>query len=317
MDRRRGAGRDGLGGGDPPAAVPPLPVTVVQVGGSSGDPGATRYSGAIKADESVDLAFRVSGMVDAITQVRGADGRLRAIQDGDPVRRGPGAGPAAADRVPRPGGRRRRHAAPGRGGLRARLAALREPLDQQGRVRRRLRPLHREPGPPEPGGDLPRRRDAPGAARRRAPAPLGGGRLARWAVGAGVQPRGHPGSEGGLRRARRGRRATQAGPAGSPIQAEALPGAALEGRITRISPSADPDSRVFEVEAALPNPQGRLKVGMLATLRLGREAEDAALVRAARRRGAAGGRLHRLRGLRGRGTRRPRGQGSAGCSSAR
>ena len=61
-----------------------------------------------------------------------------------------------------------------------------------------------------------------------------------------------------------------------PIQAEALPGAALEGRITRISPSADPDSRAFEVEAALPNPQGRLKVGMLATLRLGREAEGPA-----------------------------------------
>ena len=75
-------------GGDPPAAVPPVPVSVVQVGGSSGDPGATRYSGAIKADESVDLAFRVSGIVDAITQVRGADGRLRAIQDGDPVRKG-------------------------------------------------------------------------------------------------------------------------------------------------------------------------------------------------------------------------------------
>jgi RND family efflux transporter MFP subunit len=53
------------------------------------------------------------------------------------------------------------------------------------------------------------------------------------------------------------------------IQAEAMPGALLEGRITRISPSADPSSRVFEVEAALANPEGRLKVGMLATLSLG------------------------------------------------
>jgi multidrug efflux system membrane fusion protein len=52
------------------------------------------------------------------------------------------------------------------------------------------------------------------------------------------------------------------------IQAEAMPGAALEGRITRISPAADPNSRVFEVEAALPNPDGSLKVGMLATLRV-------------------------------------------------
>jgi RND family efflux transporter MFP subunit len=59
------------------------------------------------------------------------------------------------------------------------------------------------------------------------------------------------------------------------IQAEAIPGEVLQGRITRISPSADPNSRVFEVEAALPNPDARMKVGMLATLRLGDGAPDA------------------------------------------
>jgi multidrug efflux pump subunit AcrA (membrane-fusion protein) len=34
---------------------------------------------------------------------------------------------------------------------------------------------------------------------------------------------------------------------------------------------------VFEVEAALPNPDGRMKVGMLATLRLGGDAPDAGM----------------------------------------
>jgi len=62
-----------------------------------------------------------------------------------------------------------------------------------------------------------------------------------------------------------------------PLQAEALPGVSLQGRITRISPSADPNSRVFEIEAALPNPEGRLKVGMLATLQLGNAAGDAGI----------------------------------------
>jgi RND family efflux transporter MFP subunit len=62
------------------------------------------------------------------------------------------------------------------------------------------------------------------------------------------------------------------------IQAEAMPGETLEGRITRISPSADPSSRVFEVEAALPNPGGRMKVGMLATLRLGAGGPEQALL---------------------------------------
>ena len=171
-------------GGDPPAAVPPVPVSVVQVGGSSGRPRRD-------AVQRRDQGRRVGGPGVPGERHRGRDHpgtRGRRSSPRDPGRRpgaqGPGARPAAPDRVPRPGGRRRRHAAPVRGGLRARLAAVREPLDQQGRVRRRLRPLHREPGPAEPGGDLPRRRDARGAARRRAPAPLGGGRVARWAVGA-------------------------------------------------------------------------------------------------------------------------------------
>ena len=69
----------------PPA--PPVPVTVAVVGGGAGA-GETRYGGAIKADASVDVAFRMSGIVDRVTQVRGADGRMRTIQDGDPVRKG-------------------------------------------------------------------------------------------------------------------------------------------------------------------------------------------------------------------------------------
>ena len=198
-------------GGDPPAPVPPLPVTVVQVGGSSDDPGATRYSGAIKADESVDLAFRVSGIVDAITQVRGADGRLRAIQDGDPVRKGQ---------------------------LLARLRQV-EYRDQVADADATLRQAHadyerasqlyenRSISKAEYDAAYARytasqarrsqaavaigRRHAAGADRRRDPAPLGGSRVARWAVGAGVQHRGHASGEGGLRRAGRGRREAQAG----------------------------------------------------------------------------------------------------------
>lgn len=38
------------------------------------------------------------------------------------------------------------------------------------------------------------------------------------------------------------------------------------GTITRISPSADPKARLFEVEATIPNPDDQLKVGMIAKL---------------------------------------------------
>ncbi|HET6837500.1 MAG TPA: hypothetical protein VFH24_05620, partial [Gemmatimonadales bacterium] len=75
-------------GDEPPPPNPPLPVTLVQVGSSNGGGIETRYSGSINADASVDVAFKVSGVVDAVTQVRGADGRRRNLQDGDAVRRG-------------------------------------------------------------------------------------------------------------------------------------------------------------------------------------------------------------------------------------
>ncbi len=40
----------------------------------------------------------------------------------------------------------------------------------------------------------------------------------------------------------------------------------LEAKVTRIAPSADPKARVFDVEARLPNPDGSLKSGMIASL---------------------------------------------------
>lgn len=49
------------------------------------------------------------------------------------------------------------------------------------------------------------------------------------------------------------------------ITMEALPGE-FQGRITAISPSADPKSRVFSVEITVPNPRNQLKTGMIATV---------------------------------------------------
>ncbi|WP_394837697.1 efflux RND transporter periplasmic adaptor subunit [Pendulispora rubella] len=51
------------------------------------------------------------------------------------------------------------------------------------------------------------------------------------------------------------------------IRVDAL-GADFDGTITRIAPSADPKSRVFEVEITVPNPKDTLKVGMVASLKV-------------------------------------------------
>jgi RND family efflux transporter MFP subunit len=59
------------------------------------------------------------------------------------------------------------------------------------------------------------------------------------------------------------------------IETEALRGQHFEGRITRVAPSADMTTRMFEVETTIPNPEGTLKSGMIATLILNEPAPKA------------------------------------------
>jgi len=56
------------------------------------------------------------------------------------------------------------------------------------------------------------------------------------------------------------------------VGTQSIPGVEFHGRISRISPAADRQSRVFAVELTIPNPDGRLKPGMIAALRVGDEA---------------------------------------------
>src|SRR5262245_6377926 len=59
---------------------------------------------------------------------------------------------------------------------------------------------------------------------------------------------------------------------GSPlaIRADAV-GGSFRGSITRVDPSADAKSRTFEVEASIPNADGKLKAGMVASVGVGGE----------------------------------------------
>jgi len=51
---------------------------------------------------------------------------------------------------------------------------------------------------------------------------------------------------------------------------EAVASTAFAGRVTAIAPTADPQSRVFDVEVTIPNRDGRLRPGMIGTVALGR-----------------------------------------------
>lgn len=66
------------------AEKPPVPVKVAAVELNSGESGA-RYSATIIPRTEVELAFKVGGYVIALQQVRGVDGRMRDLQEGDRI----------------------------------------------------------------------------------------------------------------------------------------------------------------------------------------------------------------------------------------
>ncbi len=263
--------------GEQPPATPPVPVTVAGVGGAADGANETRYSGSINADASVDVAFRVSGVVDMVTQVRGADGRMRNLQDGDAVKRENVLARLRQDE------------------FRDQLADAQASLRQAQADFERASQLYENRSVSKSDYDAAYARYTAAKARENQAAlslhdatlrsPIDGVILKRQVeVGSLAGPTSTAFTVADTRVVKvvfgvpdvivSGLR-----PGGKlTIQAEALPGTTLQGLITRISPSADPTSRVFDVEAALPNPDGRMKVGMLATLRIGSGGEAALFV---------------------------------------
>jgi RND family efflux transporter MFP subunit len=74
--------------GNAAAAAPPLTPVAVSAIGTHTAGNRTPYSAGIVPYSQVDLAFKSGGYVESILQMRGADGRLRNIQEGDWVARG-------------------------------------------------------------------------------------------------------------------------------------------------------------------------------------------------------------------------------------
>ena len=250
--------------------APPLPVTVQAVAGGSGEAGA-RYTASIRPSTQVDLAFKVPGYIDRILQVRGVDGRPRNVQDGDFVRRG-----TVLARV-----RDREHMDA--------LAQARATLSQAKADFDRVSQLYENRSVSKADYDAAyakftaNRAQEDQAAQSLADcslrAPLDGHLLRRSVEVGTLVAAGTPAfSMGDLRSVevvfgvpdvmlgamKMG--ALQA------VNVEAVPGQSFRGQITRVAHSADPSSRVFEVAVTIPNPDGRLKSGMIAWLQVAGEA---------------------------------------------
>jgi multidrug efflux system membrane fusion protein len=243
-----------------------LPVTVQPVSGFGTGTGL-RYSAAIRPDVQVDVAFKVSGYIEAILQVRGADGRMRNVQDGDVVTRG-----TVLARV-----RDREY--------RDALAQAQATLTQAKADFDRVSQLFENRSVSKADYDAAYAKYTAGQAQHDQAelalsdctlrAPMSGYVLHRSIEVGGLVS---PGAAGFTIADTRSIKVVFGVPdvlVGSmrlgstqAVAVEAVPGQLFRGHITRVAPSADATSRVFEVEVTIPNPEGRLKTGMIAALQV-------------------------------------------------
>ena len=264
-------------GGKPAPVKVPRPVRLVAAEVPEGR-AANRYSGNVEPRVRVDLAFKVAGYIGEILQVRGVDGRMRNVQEGDEVRAGDVLCQVRDDnyRV------KLEQALGGLGQAEAALLAARRDYD-------RARPLHADNAIPKAlldGAEA--KLDGTKAAVAYArglvdearvfladtalKAPLDATVMKRLVeVGSLVGP----GVGGFVLADTRSMRVVfgvpDAGLARFPMGAEVAVrldaiGMDATGRVTRVSPYADPRTRIFDVEVTIPNGDGRIKAGMIASV---------------------------------------------------
>jgi RND family efflux transporter MFP subunit len=271
-----------MGCGQEPAFQKPLtPVTVQVVEPTAGRPGGARYSVSLSPSTQVDLAFKVGGYVQGIQQVQGPDGERHILQAGDHVRQGV----VLARLRESDYAVKLNQAASNEADAKANFTQAK--LDYE-----RAQNLYAAQSLTKSDYDAARARYESAQAKLRGAtesrkeaeislqdstlkAPLDGVILKRnievgSLVSAGtvafvladtsvvkalfgvpdivVQP------------IRLGQQLA--------ITTEAIPGTRFQGHITKIDPSADPTSRVFQIEVKIPNPDNNLRAGMIAVVDL-------------------------------------------------
>ena len=263
-------------------AKPARPVKAQTVAPAPPQAGV-RYSATIEAFDQVPLAFKASGYIVDLLRRSGADGRLHAVQPGDRVGRG-----TVLARVHDADYRERVNQG------RARLSENEASLTKARLDLERARTLFAADSLTKP--DLDAAQAASDAAQARMAAAQADIELALNALrdcaltapstGIILERRVELGSlvgQGtvGLLLGDVSSVKARFGVPDSMIQSvrhgeaidvivEAVASTAFAGRVTTIAPTADPQSRVFDVEVTIPNRDGRLRPGMIGTVAIGR-----------------------------------------------
>jgi multidrug efflux system membrane fusion protein len=256
----------------------PRPVRVESVRNEAGAT-ALRYSATIQPREQVSLAFKVSGYVREVHQVPGADGRTRNLQQGDLVRHG-----MVLARVDPAGYQEKVDQA------RAQLAESEASLAKSRSDAARAEALYAAKALTRPDYDAATSGVAGATAHVAAAkaqleqarisladaslvAPIDGVVLSRSVE---VGSLANIGSAGFTLADLTQVKAVFGVPdqlvervkIGAPLNltSDSFGPEIFPGRVTAVSPSADAQSRVFGVEVTIPNRDGRLKAGMIATV---------------------------------------------------
>ena len=250
----------------------PTPVTVWTVANVAGENGL-RYSANIKPDVQVDLAFKASGYVEEIFQVTGVDGRRRNVQEGDFIKKGTVLARVRANEY-------RDRVAEAQAGL----TKAKSDFDRAAKLFENQSVSKADYDAAYAGYTSAQARYDQAAQALRdcaLQAPMDGYVLCRNIEVGTLAALGMPGFVLADTRAVKAVFGVPDMIVGQmkmgdyqTVTTEAIPGVEFRGRLTRIAPSADPNSRVFEVECTIPNPDNRLKAGMIAALKIAAQASS-------------------------------------------
>ena len=245
------------------------------------DVAGTRYSAQIVPNSRVDLAFKVGGYVDEIAQVKGVDEKSRNLQEGDRVTEG------------------QELASLRKTDYSHKIAEAKAALAQASAIYREAKKDAERDAKLAAGGSLPgAAADASGGRRDSAAAAVEGARVRLQQAQAAY-------ADTTLRSPMAGvivKRAIEVGALAAPgtfafsiadvdnvkamfgvpdvflaqielgathkVTTDAFPGIEFEGKVSRVAPGADARSRVFEVDITIPNTDGKLKPGMVASLKI-------------------------------------------------
>jgi RND family efflux transporter MFP subunit len=269
-----------------PDTNPLLPVRVETAGPAAGGAPGLRYSAAIVPHHAMPVAFKAAGYVDSIMQVSDGSGRQRLLQEGDRVRRGQTLARIRTDdyRV------KVDQASSQQAEAEAALTQARQAFERANALYEKKSLTRPDFEAAQAAYDMVRAKvdgaralvsEASNAvADTTLQSPLDGIVISRMIeTGALVGP-GTPGfvvadissvkirfgaPDFVVRRLERGQVQT--------VTTDAYPNERFEGRVTSLAPTADPGSLVFDVELTVPNADGRLKPGMVASIEVGDDDE--------------------------------------------